>query len=107
MPACCSFLPVLDEGPRLLGWLRGPKFALEGLMQTLADELTSTSNIRVNSLNPGGTRTAMRQAAYPAEDPHSQPAAESLMPVYLYLLGPEAPIFMGRHWMSEISTPAY
>ena len=72
------------------------KFALEGLMQTLADELTSTSNIRVNSLNPGGTRTAMRQAAYPAEDPDSQPAAESLMPVYLYLLGPEAAHIHGQ-----------
>jgi NAD(P)-dependent dehydrogenase (short-subunit alcohol dehydrogenase family) len=72
------------------------KFALEGLMQTLADELSSTSNIRVNSLNPGGTRTAMRQAAYPAEDPHSQPEAESLMPVYLYLLGPEAAHIHGQ-----------
>ena len=38
----------------------------------------------------------MRQAAYPAEDPHSQPAAESLMPVYLYLLGPEAADIHGQ-----------
>ena len=38
----------------------------------------------------------MRQAAYPAEDPHSQPAAESLMPVYLYLLGPEAAHIHGQ-----------
>ena len=29
------------------------KFATEGLMQVLADELGATSNIRVNSLNPG------------------------------------------------------
>ena len=72
------------------------KFALEGLMQTLADELGSTSNIRVNSLNPGGTRTAMRQAAYPAEDPNSQPTPESLMPIYLYLLGPEAAHIHGQ-----------
>lgn len=72
------------------------KFAVEGLMQTLADELATTSNIRVNSLNPGGTRTAMRQAAYPAEKPDSQPAAESLMPVYLYLFGPDADALHGR-----------
>ena len=72
------------------------KFALEGLMQILADELGSTSNIRVNSLNPGGTRTAMRQAAYPAEDPDSQPTPESLMPIYLYLLGPEAAHIHGQ-----------
>lgn len=72
------------------------KFAVEGLMQTLADELASTSNIRVNSLNPGGTRTAMRQAAYPAEKPDSQPGAESLMPVYLYLFGPDADSLHGK-----------
>jgi NAD(P)-dependent dehydrogenase (short-subunit alcohol dehydrogenase family) len=72
------------------------KFALEGLMQTLADELANTSAIRVNSLNPGGTRTSMRRAAYPAEDPASQPTPESLMPVYLYLLSPNAVSIHGQ-----------
>ena len=33
------------------------KFAVEGMMQVLADEQDGTSNIRVNSLNPGATRT--------------------------------------------------
>lgn len=66
------------------------KFATEGLMQVLADELADTSNIRVNSINPGATRTAMRAAAYPAEDPGSLPTPEDLMPAYLYLLGPES-----------------
>ena len=41
------------------------KFAVEGLMQTLADEQDGTSEIRVNSLNPGATRTKMRAKAYP------------------------------------------
>ncbi|HJN95026.1 MAG: YciK family oxidoreductase [Gammaproteobacteria bacterium] len=72
------------------------KFAVEGLMQTLADELVNTSSIRVNSLNPGGTRTAMRRSAYPAEDPQTQPTAESLMPVYLYLLSPAAQTIHGQ-----------
>lgn len=72
------------------------KFAVEGLMQTLADELENTSAIRVNSLNPGGTRTAMRQAAYPAEDPQTQPAPEELMPVYLYLMGPDSHSLHGQ-----------
>ena len=30
-------------------------------------ELENTSNVRVNSLNPGATRTGMRAAAYPAD----------------------------------------
>lgn len=66
------------------------KFALEGLMQTLAEEVENTTSIKVNSLNPGGTRTNMRRDAYPAENPESQPMAETLMPVYLYLMSPEA-----------------
>lgn len=63
------------------------KFATEGMMQTLADELENTSKIRVNSLNPGGTRTGMRAAAYPTEDPSSLATAEDIMPIYLWLMG--------------------
>lgn len=62
------------------------KFATEGMMQVLADELDSTSNIRVNSINPGATRTAMRAAAYPAENPNTLPSPDSLTPAYVYLL---------------------
>ena len=65
------------------------KFATEGVMEVLADEV-SDSNIRVNSLNPGGTRTSMRAAAYPAEDPMSLPVPEAHMPLYLYLMGPDS-----------------
>ncbi|XKH01223.1 YciK family oxidoreductase [Marinobacter nauticus] len=64
------------------------KFAVEGLAQLLADELDDERhNIRVNSLNPGATRTGMRMLAYPAEDPNKNPKPEALMPVYLYLMG--------------------
>lgn len=66
------------------------KFACEGLMQTLADELGSTSSVRVNSLNPGATNTAMRRSAYPAEDPQLNPDPAAIMPIYLYLMGPDS-----------------
>ncbi|WP_296249617.1 YciK family oxidoreductase [Pseudomonas sp. UBA4194] len=66
------------------------KFATEGLMQTLADELEGVAAVRSNSINPGGTRTAMRAQAYPAEDPGRNPAPEDIMPVYLYLMGPDS-----------------
>lgn len=66
------------------------KFATEGMMQVLADELENTTNIRVNSLNPGATRTRMRAAAYPAEDPNTLKTPEDIMPAYLYLLGPDS-----------------
>lgn len=66
------------------------KFATEGLMQTLADELETTSNIRTNCINPGATRTQMRANAYPAENPASVASPEDIMPLYLYLMGPDS-----------------
>jgi len=64
------------------------KFGVEALAQMLASELENLAPIRVNTLNPGGTRTLMRRQAYPAEDPAKLPPPEALAPVYLALLGP-------------------
>jgi NAD(P)-dependent dehydrogenase (short-subunit alcohol dehydrogenase family) len=64
------------------------KFGIEGLNQVLADELENKQHIRVNAINPGPTRTAMRAAAYPAEDPARLKTPEDILGVYLYLLGP-------------------
>ena len=63
------------------------KFGTEGLMETLADEC---ADIRVNCINPGATRTAMRRAAYPGEDPAALKTAADIMGPYLYLLGPDS-----------------
>jgi NAD(P)-dependent dehydrogenase (short-subunit alcohol dehydrogenase family) len=63
------------------------KFAIEGMMQTLADELEGSSAVRVNSLNPGRLRTAMRAAAYPAEDPATLPEPRIAANAFLFLLG--------------------
>lgn len=43
------------------------KFATEGLMQTLADEVDGVAPVRANSVNPGATRTSMRAQAYPGK----------------------------------------
>ncbi len=60
------------------------KFAVEGFTQTLSQEL-ETYNIRVNSVNPGATRTNMRAEAYPDEDPHYLPHPDEIMSIFLYL----------------------
>jgi NAD(P)-dependent dehydrogenase (short-subunit alcohol dehydrogenase family) len=66
------------------------KFAVEGLMQILADELDQNTRVRVNSINPGRVRTAMRANAYPAENPAELPAAHEIVTPYLYLMGPDS-----------------
>jgi len=64
------------------------KFALEGLAQVLSEELEGISHVRVNTLNPGRARTAMRRQAYPAEDFNQVPLPETLTAAYIALLGP-------------------
>jgi NAD(P)-dependent dehydrogenase (short-subunit alcohol dehydrogenase family) len=65
------------------------KFATEGLSQVLADEHRH-GKLRVNCINPGATRTAMRLAAYPAEDREQLKAPDEILAPYLYLLGPDS-----------------
>jgi len=62
------------------------KSGLESVRSMLAEELQGEPNIRVNSVNPGRMRTAMRAAAYPAEDPNSLPTPASVCGAFLYLL---------------------
>jgi NAD(P)-dependent dehydrogenase (short-subunit alcohol dehydrogenase family) len=82
------------------------KFALEGLSQVLADELEGTSGIRVNTLNPGRARTAMRRQAYPAEDLASVPLPATLTGPYLALLGPASRGITGRAFDAQPPAPA-
>jgi len=65
------------------------KFAVEGMMQTLAEELEN-SRVRVNSIDPGPVRTAMYARAYPGRDPSNLRGPDDIMPTYLYLLGPDS-----------------
>ena len=71
------------------------KFATEGLAQVLADELQST-DVRVNCINPGATRTSMRLEAYPAEDRDALKRPEDILPTYMYLLGPDSRSVTGQ-----------
>ena len=63
------------------------KWASDGLMRMLADELES-QKIRVNSINPGAVKTNMRFQAFPAEDRSTLVEPESIVAPYLFLLGP-------------------
>jgi len=52
------------------------KAALESLLGAYADETEHTGRIRVHIVNPGATRTKMRERAYPGEDPNTLKSPE-------------------------------
>jgi NAD(P)-dependent dehydrogenase (short-subunit alcohol dehydrogenase family) len=66
------------------------KHGVETLMEIFHHELATTSRIRVNSLNPGPCATALRKVIFPAEDPASAVQPDTLMPLYLYLMGDDS-----------------
>jgi NAD(P)-dependent dehydrogenase (short-subunit alcohol dehydrogenase family) len=78
------------------------KFAVEGLAQVLADELRNITAVRVNVLNPGPARTAMRLQAYPAENPQTLPAPAELTGPYLALLGPASRGVTGQSFDAQV-----
>lgn len=55
------------------GLYAASKAAGEALVRSWANETVNTP-LRVNSVNPGGTRTAMRALAMPGEDPATLPS---------------------------------
>jgi NAD(P)-dependent dehydrogenase (short-subunit alcohol dehydrogenase family) len=86
------------KGRAYWGAYAASKAANENLMQTLADELDEVSAIRVNSINPGATRTSMRADAFPAENPDTLKTPESLIPLYLYLMGQDSKDISGQQF---------
>lgn len=72
------------------------KFGLLGFAQTLHQELEVNTDIRVNCINPGIVRTALRINAYPGIDPNSLPLPEEIMTNYLYLLCNQAKAIRGK-----------
>lgn len=73
------------------------KWANEGMMQMLADELSNTK-IRVNSVNPGTTNTKIRMQAFPAENRDALAKPEDVVNPYLYLLSANSKGVTGRQF---------
>jgi NAD(P)-dependent dehydrogenase (short-subunit alcohol dehydrogenase family) len=63
------------------------KAALESLALTYAAEC-ETTKVRVNILNPGAMRTAMRARAMPGEDADTLPKPDAVAPLIVDLLSP-------------------
>lgn len=89
------------QGKAYWGAYSVSKFATEGMAQVLAEETENTSNIRVNIINPGATRTNMRAEAFPGEDPALNLTPDDIMPTYQYLLGPDSIGVTGQRFNAQ------
>ena len=54
------------------------KAAFDNLLDSYAAEVAKTSNVRVAIIDPGATRTAMRERAFPGEDPQTVKPPEAV-----------------------------
>ncbi|WP_375611299.1 MULTISPECIES: SDR family NAD(P)-dependent oxidoreductase [unclassified Bartonella] len=64
------------------------KAALEVIARCWAEELKQTP-IKINCVNPGATRTAMRAEAMPGEDPQTLPSPQEVAKKIVHLLSPD------------------
>jgi len=88
------------KGKKEWGAYAASKFGVEALTQVLAHEMEDT-NVRVNSVNPGGTRTDMRAGAYPDEDPNTLPTPLDISPVFVYLASDESSDINGQEFTAR------
>ncbi|MBX3575709.1 MAG: SDR family NAD(P)-dependent oxidoreductase [Rhizobiaceae bacterium] len=81
------------------------KAAVEALARSWADE-TKNSPLRINCVDPGATRTAMRAQAVPGEDPQTLPHPSEIALRILALASPDltrtGQIYQARHdrWLT-------
>ena len=77
------------------------KAALEAAVKIWADELTPYPNLRMNGIVPGPVRSPQRLISHPAENRDQLASIESLMPLYLYLIGADSRGQNGRMFEAQ------
>lgn len=92
---------VAHKGHAYWGAYGVSKAGADNLMQIMADELETNTPIRVNSIDPGAVATRIRRLAFPAEDASTLPTPASVMPTYLYLMGPDSKAETGQIFLAQ------
>ena len=72
------------RGKAYWGAYAATKAGLDALIKCYADEVENT-DVRVNLLSPGATRTNMRASAFPGEDPETLKTPESITGLFVDL----------------------
>jgi NAD(P)-dependent dehydrogenase (short-subunit alcohol dehydrogenase family) len=72
------------------------KAAADHMVRIWALELENIPNLRINSIVPGAAQSPQRNKSHPGEIATSQPPVSDLMPIYLYLMGPDSAGISGK-----------
>ena len=72
------------------GGYAASKAGVEALMKIQAAEWDGLANLRANAIIPGPVDSPSRAKTHPGELAESRRTPEDLMPVYLYLIGPDS-----------------
>jgi len=72
------------------------KAGLEALMKIWAEELEQDAHIRINTLIPGPVATTLQTRTHPGQLATSLALPDSLIPFYLYLIGPDSRMVRGK-----------
>jgi len=94
---------VARHGKAYWGTYSTSKAASLNLIQTLADEWESNTNIQLNSIDPGPLQTGLRRQAFPGEDPRSNPEPDSATKPFLYFMDPGINWPSGKHFSWDIA----
>ena len=78
--------------------------AAETLVKIWAQELEIFPNLRINAVVPGPVQCPQRRKSHPGELHSKLPKADLLMPLYLYLMGPESAAVSGQVFEAQNAT---
>lgn len=97
---------VLDDlvriGRAYWGGYAVAKYALDGMVKVLADELENSS-VRVSALQPGPMQTPLRAKAFMTEAPGKWPQASAYADACVHLLSAAGADRRGQVWAPEIA----
>jgi NAD(P)-dependent dehydrogenase (short-subunit alcohol dehydrogenase family) len=99
---------VLDDPQRVgrayWGGYGVAKFALQGLVRVLVDELEN-SPVRVSALQPGPMQTGLRARAFMSEEPGTCPPAAAYAQACVHLLSAAGRDRRGQVWSPQVAWP--
>jgi len=86
--ASCVYVSdqVAQHGRAYWGSFSSPKAACLNLIETIADEWETNTNIHLNSIDPGPVNTMVRRQALPGVDPSLHTSPETVTKAFIYLM---------------------